>query len=464
MVSLTLGAARLVNRGEALLERSGAWLWLAVFVPIVCLYLATLRINAGDMITDTVSVTSSGWQLAHHGTPRIPDGTTVWDAWMIPSGSGHIVSNREPGLIGLAAIFYLIFHSASILDVTPASIAAAVTTAAAVACLTLLARTFVSMRAALVGGLLIGTGTTMWAVAGTSLFPHGPDALYLAVAMLAVSRSRFALAGVALALAILTRPPLGVVAVVFGLWFAVERRSIRPALNLAVPTAAGTAGFFVYSHEFWGGGLQSQYTSTDLGGGDYTGKFSSVGLHAWADFVGNIWGTLVSPGRGILIGSPLLIVLALGLRPGWRVAPPWVKSAAVAGAIYLAVLLKASRFQGGSPFWGYRYPLEALTLMAPLLVLAWREYALVDRRRHAWFSALAIASVAWEGVGAICFRGPADGTIVWNFTDLRSAISNDPVVASAILLVGYLAAAVIFRHISRNGHTALVPEPPRASV
>jgi hypothetical protein len=448
--------SRLVNWVLHRVERSNAALWFVVFVPILGLYLASLRVDGSNMITDTVSVTSSAWQLAHHGTPRIPAGTPTWDAWLIPSGSGQVVSNREPGIIGLAAISYFLFHSASIFDVTPASIVAGVVTACGVATLSVLARRFVSARAAVAAGFLTGLATTAWAVAGTSLFPHGPDLLYLAIAMLAVSADRFALAGVALALAILTRPPLAIAAAVIGLWAAYERRSIRPAIAVALPAAAGLAGLLVYSDAFWGGGLQSQYTATGLGG-DYSGASTAVGIHAWGDFVGNILGTLFSPGRGIVFGSPFLIVLAIGCRSAWRMAPWWVRASAVAGLLYMTVLLKASRFQGGSPFWGYRYPIEMLTLSAPLLVLAWREYVAKTRRRQALFAALAVASTALQATGAFCFRNPSNGTTPWTFSDLHGAVSQHPIASSVLLGAGYVAAVIVFRRVDRSEPAAGVP-------
>lgn len=432
----------------ARIDTSDPLLWFAVFVPVVALYLLTLRVDGGNMITDTVSVTPSAWHLAHHGTPRIPLGTPIWDAWIIPSGPGHVISNREPGLIGLAAIFYFVFHSASIFDVTPASLAAALVTAAAVATLTLVARRLVSARAALVAGLLIGAGTSTWSISGTSLFPHGPDQLYLALAMLAVAGGRYALAGIPLALAVLTRPPLAIAAAVLGIWHSVTARSVRPALWIGALSGAGLALLLWYSHEFWGGGLQSQYTATGMGG-DYSGRFTDVGPGAWGDFVGNIFGTLISPGRGIVFGSPFLVVLAFGLRRAWAAAPPWVRSSAAAGILYMLFQLKASRFQGGSPFWGYRYPIEMLTLLVPLLVLSWREYVAVRAQRQALFAALAVLSVAWQALGATCFRGSGNGTVVWAFSDLQSAFSDHPVACTAILAVGCGLSLTAFWRVER---------------
>lgn len=438
--------AALYSRADAALTHSARAAWLAVFVPVLLLYLITLRTDGATMISDTVSVTPTAWQLAHTGSPRIPVGTPTWDAWLIPSSQGHVISNREPGLIGLAAIFYLIMPWTSISDVMPASLAASLVTAAAVATLGLVARRLLSPAAAVTAALVAGTATATWPVSGTSLFPHGPDQLYIAIALLAVAATRFAWAGFAYGLAILTRPPLGVAAAVIGMWHTIRKRSPWPALAVAVPAALGLGVFLWYSARFWGGGLQSQYMAAN--NGDFSGRFLDIRPRAWADLFGNVVGTLVSPGRGILIGSPFLIVLAFGIRPAWRAAPSWVRSAAIAGLTYLFVQLKANRFQGGAPYWGYRYPLETLTLLFPLFVLAFREYVLTTNRRRATFAALTVFAVSWQAVGAFCFRtnGPK-GTVVWLFTDLQQAISDHPIASVTLLAVGYLLAAVVFRLI-----------------
>lgn len=444
---------RLALRLDGRVDASNGALWLTAFIPILALYLVTLRVNGADMISDTVSVTASAWQLAHHGTPRLPVGTPNWDAWMIPSGSGHVISNREPGLVFLAAIFYAVFPSASIFNVAPASLAAALVTAAAVATFAVIARRLVSARAALAAALIAGTATTTWAVSGTSLWPHGPDQLYLFAAVLALSARRFGWAGAALALGVFTRPPIAAIAAVMGVWFAWRDRSVRPLLAIGLPSVAGLAGFLTYSSVFWGGGLQSQYTSaaavTGQGDGDMLGTLFDFSPHGFYQLAFNLFGAAISPGRGVLFGAPFIVPLAFGIRAGWRSAPSWVRCAAVCGVVYLLVEFKSNRFSGGAPFWSYRYPLEGLTLLAPLLLLAWREHVAQSARRRAIFSALVIFSIALQAVGAICFRSRSgSGTVAWLFIDLNDAIHERPMASLFILLSGYIAAAVAYRKLA----------------
>jgi hypothetical protein len=402
------------------------------------------------MSPDPVAVTSSAWQLAHHGTPRLPASGAHWPDWLIPSGAGQVISNREPGLIGLAAIFYRLIPSASVFDVFPASLSAAVVTSAAMATLALVFRRLCAARAALIAALFAGTATTTWAVSSSAAWPHGPDQLYLAIAILALASGRNAGAGVAFALAILTRPPLGFAALVMGLYASWYHRSVRPALTVGLFSAAGVGSFLWYSHEFWQGGLQSQYTQA-VAGSNPIGQLFDFSGHGIADFCINIVGTLVSPGRGVLFGAPFLLVLVPGIVSAWRAAPHWVRSAAVAGLVYLVVELKTNRFSGGSEFWSYRYPLETLTLCAPLLLLAWRECTARTVRRRAAFLALGIFAIALQAAAAVCFRHADDSW--WTTTDLAALVRDSPRTATPILLAGYIAAVVLYRRMTTAGES-----------
>jgi hypothetical protein len=429
------------------MSTSSVTLWLAVALPLLFLYLITLRTNAYDMSPDTVAVTSSAWQLAHHGTPRLPAEGAMYHAWLIPSGDGHVVSNREPGLVFLAAVFYRILPFAGIFDVGPASIAAAVVTSAAMGVLAVVLRRLVSTAAAWVGAVIVGTAMSTWAVSGTSLWPHGPDQLYVALAMLTVANRRWMLAGGAFGFATVTRPPLAVVAVIVAAWCAWDRRSWRPILQIGVGSCIGLACFLWYSRLFWGGGLQSQYTAT--GGGDFIGAFSDWSPGGLAAFAGRIVGTLIAPGRGIAFGAPFVLALLPGARAGWRVAPPWIRASAVGGLAYLCVQLKANDFGGGATFWSFRYPLETLTLLAPLGALAWREYVATSHRRQALFAFLVIASATLQAVGATSFRRRANNW--WLFTDLAATFDDHLVTATTTMLVGLAAAVLVYVLLWRRG-------------
>jgi len=429
-------------------------LWFCVFVPLALLYLATLRVSPLDMSADPAAVTPSAWQLAHHGTPRIPSSVEPFayhNDWLIPSGTDSVVSNREPGLVLVALPFQLIFYGAGIGSVWPAGIAAALVSAAAMATVALVARRFVSALAAAGAGLIGGLATTTWAISGTALWPHGPDQLFLAIALATAASGTFAWTGLAYACAILVRPHLAIVGAVVGVWQSWCRRAWWPAVLIGAVSACGLAVLLWYSHRYWQGGLDSQYVAT---GGSFIHNFFDLHPAALGKFALNILGTLGSPGRGVLFGAPFLIVLLPGLRAAWYVAPPWVRSAAVGGVLYLLVQLKANRFSGGDRFWSYRYPLETLTLMAPLFILAWRDYVRPSRHRAARFSALVVLSTALQAIGALCFRGPYTGKS-WLPADLIAALTQSRGWLGCVILVaGFFSAGLVFGRITVRGELA----------
>jgi alpha-1,2-mannosyltransferase len=136
---------------------------------------------------------------------------------------------------------------------------------------------------------------------------------------------------------------------------------------MAALTSAGVLAFLVYTAWLLGN------VSVSGGYGDsMITRLLSSNL-GW--YAGNILSSFVDPARGLFVYSPFLLLLIPGLPSAWRDSPWWVRGAAVGGVIYLLVQLKANRFTGGGGFFSYRYPLEALTAWAPLLVVAYERWA-----------------------------------------------------------------------------------------
>ncbi|HLY33391.1 MAG TPA: hypothetical protein VKQ07_02560 [Jatrophihabitantaceae bacterium] len=449
--------------------RSRFALWAFTFVPLAGLYLATLRTPTTIANFDPAAVSPSAWAIAHHGTPVLP--LRDWPAlnqWYVPEGGGQVVSNRSPGLVFMAVPFYFLVRSADADDQMPSAIVAALATAAAMAVLALVVRRIASPRAAWAAALIAGTATTTWTVSGTSLWPHGPDQLFLLIALLGVSGERYARGGFGFAASVLTRPPLAVIAAVTGLYESWRRRSWRPALVIGAWSTAGLGVFLVYSAAYWHGGIDSQYAAV---GGHPVATFFDVTPDAWWSFAVNVFGTFAALGHGILTTSPFLIPLAAGLPVAWRKAPGWARSTAIGGIVYLAVQLKANRFNGGEGFWGYRYPLPMLTLAAPLLVLAWREWVAPVAKRNAAFMALVIISIADEVIGATCFATPdyynhvpgLQKHMAWLPANLNGVLTGPRAVpAAAILAAGTVLAVVVYRRMSRTSDGPYVSDVARS--
>ena len=468
MTATMLRARGVLLRYAGWAESSRWRLWVAIFVPVVGLYLLTLRTDIWDLSPDPTGVTPSAWALAHHGTPVLP--RHLWpiiNPWWVDVGGGNVVSNRTPGLIYLAAPFYWVMRFAGPEDVVPASIEAALLTGAAMGTLTVLVRRLATPRTALVTGLIAATATTTWAVSGTALWPHGPDQLFLCLAMLSLAAQASGRAGLAFAAAVLVRPSLAIVAAVTGGVQSWRARSLRPAVVIGAVTGLGLALFMLYSAHHWsvqvtsGGEAITRGAVNGTSTHGYEHQLSNNSLATWGGFLVKVLGALVSGERGVLVGAPFLLLLAPGLRAAWRDAPAWVRSSAVGGLLYLLVQLKAEVFTGGICFWSYRYTLETFTLCAPLLVLAWTEWTSRTPRRRAAFFALVSIAVSMQAVGAMCFRGPYD-TSPWLFGNLVTVLQG-PLAVSAIALLfsGVGVAALILRQGWRRTGAS---SPPREVV
>lgn len=440
-------------------DTSRRLLWLAVFVPLLVLYMWTLRTNPSLLNADAPAVVPSAVAVAEHGSP------VMWAAnWptgllcSMPAGHGAVVSNRTPGLIYLAAPLYWLFRVRDPLNDFPASALAAVITSAAMATLALTFARFVSHRTALASGLVAGTATTTWAVSGVALWPHGPDQLVIAISLSGLASQKHLRVGIAYAVGLLVRPLLGFSAAVQGLVASWKQRSIKPAIAIAFPAACCLLLYAWYAHHYWSGGVASGSKALGTATHGYGNSLTDIGLSAWRDYCIKVAGFLLSPSRGILTVSPFLLALLPGLRRAWRAAPSWVRSSAGGAALYMLIQLKGEVFTGGWEFWGYRYALEPLTLSAPLLLLCWRKWTSCTARRRATFGALVILSVTMQSIGAICFPGP-DQDKPWSFLDFESALSGSRGLVAFLLLIVGACSALLFwvahRH-PRGAHLANV--------
>jgi len=356
----------------------------AVFLLLLAVYAVTADFEGGDRHNvDTYSSTMPAQRLVTHGDLDMTE-FRERSPWFVPGRDGY-VTDRPPGPTLVAVPFYLIVRPFVPLDrevAGPSVVAAIVVTAGAMSTLYLALRHLASPALALMTTLTYGLATPTWSISATALWPHGPNQLAIAVTLLVlVSRRRLWLLAPATALALLTRPiiivPLGVI----GAWLLLRRRFHEAAWM----TGGGVVGIvgLVGWNLMQFGVVRSPYTSaflersTDLSGDVYLLR---------------LLGSLLDPQRGLLFVTPLVVIAVIAGVRGFRQLAPEARIAAFAGVAYLLVHIAFNRFSSAMPR-NYRYSLETITLLAPLVGVG------LERMRHStWGSTLAWLAGGWAFV------------------------------------------------------------------
>lgn len=284
-----------------------------------------------------------------------------------------------------------------------ASLTASVLTAAAVALIFLAVSRLVVPRAAWLTAAAIGLGTNYWASISQTLWQHETVAFGLALALWAwlgptsaISRRRLWLGGLGLAMAGAARPQVSpLVAIMLG-WIAVRAGTRRAAIPAAVVAAAAVLSLAANYHWFghplgdvWR--LEAVHPQTH----DVAGV---LGAHPWTALAG----LLVSPSRGLLVFSPIVLVALAGIGPAWNydrdVRLGWLLSGV---AVELLAYSFYSVWWGGHTY-GPRYALDVLVPLAPAWALGMAR--LVRARRRA---VVVLALLAWSmvvaGAGAFVY-------------------------------------------------------------
>jgi hypothetical protein len=407
----------------------------ALFVLALAVYLGSpfraLLDPRYAVLTAEVLVTTGGWDLAPflerdalERAPRAPREARArpgaGERWLetgphyqMARRDGRVLYLYPPGVPLLAAPLVAVARPAGYSALNESgtysyrrelelhALLGALVTAAAVLVTLRLARRELPPLHALGVALAAAFGSSLWSVASRALWTHTFAALLIALAWLEILRwddgeaRRPLWLGALLSASFWVRPTAALVAAALTLYVAARH---RPALSrLAGAGALGLAAFLATSWATWGSLLPPYYA---LGAGMSTAGFGTA-----------LAGLLVSPTRGLLVFSPVLLlvpaVLARTGVPAARRAP-----AALAAAVVAAhLLLYASwpMWWGGGSY-GPRLLTELVPLLAWLGALAVRAVREPGGRRGivpAARRALAAAAIALSLAGAVAHGGGA---------------------------------------------------------
>ena len=338
---------------------------------------------------------------------------------------GHVRSAYPvlPSVIagGVAAVLqaaHLVDLDAPLSPNLTAKVTASLLTALAVAMAFVVARRRLRPVSAAVVALGLGLGTNLWALASQTLWQTetvvavlAAAAVCLAVPATGLTTARLWTASLLLGLAGAARPQIAPVIAVLSVSIAVRRRragdvlAVLPALAIAIATVL----------------LNMHWFGDPLGAAPRLEQLHDS-VHGVVGSFGNpltgAAGLLLSPSRGLLIFSPIVLIALAGIpvliREGRSGDLRWWGAAVVA---QFALYASYSVWWGGHTY-GPRYCLDILPLLVPLAAAGFPW--VVSRR---WSKTLAAAALAWSiliaGTGAFVY--PFEG---WNIMPLEVDVNH----------------------------------------
>ena len=397
--------------------------------------------------TDVLSASLAAWRIATTGTPwfdgfpldEIPvkEGQGLWTG---EAHNGHVAVFRSPGAIAVGIPGFALQRlwggtgtDVSDFSLVPAAVTAITLTVASLLLFAMALRPLVGAPRALLSVTVLGLATPMWTVSAEALWPHTLTVFAIGGMAYAASRDRWLLVGFFGGLGLWGRLHVSLVVAVLGLATTAARRSPRPAVLVAVPSALLMGLAAVWSNWMYGewdpaGGYPgvSSYAENAAGTGRFDQLLNELGL----------W---ISPGRGLLVLTPCVLLLSPALVRGWRQLPDWTRSLFVAGILYSVVQGLMNVFAGGAGFFGYRLTLETLACMFPALVLCTTYAGPIAR---AVLPPVLAVQVGWFSVGAARDAFSMAPEDAWTVSSVALALEATPAFGAMLLLLAALAVLV----------------------
>ena len=281
-------------------------------------------------------------------------------------------------------------------------------------------------RVAVLASITYGLATGVWSTASLAMWTHTPAVLGFAVALWALTTGRVGVAGAAAAAACVSRPATAPAVALLGLYLA--HRALRDGWDapdaaqrrrevIRFSAAASFTGLTGVLYNYWlfnnavgGAPFRMPRGVEELSTGMFSGSLST-----------GFAGLTVSPSRGILIYSPIVLAAVYGAARAWRspldadkeATRPFGRTDAVLLARYsslaaLAILLTYSKFSmwWGGHGYGPRYLTDAMPFLGPLFGLGLSPIFGRTSRGRAGRIAVTLAltySIVIQAIGAFCW-------------------------------------------------------------
>jgi alpha-1,2-mannosyltransferase len=254
---------------------------------------------------------------------------------------------------------YFLFGSDSPSEL-PGSLTAAFLSAVAITLMFSALRRHLTDRQALVAAVVFGFATPMWTISGNMLWPHTVTVLGIAGMAWSASSNKWWSAGVFGGFALWGRLHTALIVAFLGIGVGLRRRQLGPVVRAGVASGVFLLGTCVWNRWMYG-------SWNPLGG---YGQSDMAATENYRYSLTNQLGMWVSPDRGILVWTPIVLLLVPALVRSWRELPDWSRSLLVGGLVYTVLQASMITFTGGDGFYGYRYGLEFLACATPALALS----------------------------------------------------------------------------------------------
>ncbi len=383
-----------------------------LFAALLAVYLANGKtLGSGD----TFPARYLPLSLLHEGSfyldafPFLYDGRAQAERrgglpYYVIRAKGHYVSWYPVGAPLLAVPIYLPAVLSGISPESPSlavleklSAAVIVALSAILLYLVLLRLTTRPMSVALVA--VYALGTSNFSVSSQALWQHGPSQLALIAALYCLVRGRdeprwVSLAGLPLAFAVVVRPPNLLLALPLAAYVAWQHQ--RQAAGFALSALPPIVFQLWYNLVYFDDPFHTQ--------------LSTLTIWPWHTPIREgLAGLLLSPGRGLLVYSPVVILSALGMVRAWQPGGDRLLRTLSVGALLTMVL-----YSKWAKWWGgYTYGPRLLADLSPVFALSVLPIADRLRRHRAWQVAFLLVA-AWS-IGAHAMGAFVDDHIAWNW-------------------------------------------------
>lgn len=341
---------------------------LLLFGSLFVVFAVTSANAPGKQLNlDVWSANYESWTMATTGQPwvdgdRIPplDHNPLRGQWIGEMPNGHTVITRVPGVVAVSLPAYWVLQPDH-MTTLPGGLTAALLMAAAVMLMFLGLKEALPLRLAALCAVVFGISTPVWSVAADGVWPHTVAVFGVCGMAWACATGRWWWAGVFGGITLWGRIHGALIVALVGLHVGWRRRDWTIVAKMAV----GSLGLL---------GLLCAWTRWLYATWNPTGSYDMSGFTTHAETqtfsIVNQLGFWVSPDRGILAWTPVILLLVPALVRSWRELPDWSRSLAVSGVVYTVVQGVLNRFSGGDLFYGYRYGLEALACLTPALAIS----------------------------------------------------------------------------------------------